>query len=144
MEPITLIVTALVTGAALGLHATANQAVQDAYAGLKRLILDRYGTQAEIAGAVESVEAKPDSKGRKLTLTEELEATQAAEDAEVLAQARALLQQADPEGAQAGHYEVTARDHSVAVGGSVGRDVINIHGDGNVMGDHNESQVEKG
>jgi hypothetical protein len=144
MEPLTLIVTALTTGAALGLHATANQVVQDAYAGLKRLLVDRYGSQADVADAVERVEAKPESEGRKLTLTEELEATGAPEDAEVLDRAQTLLKQADPEGAQAGRYEVTASDHSVAVGGSVGRDVINIHGDGNVMGDDSQSHVTKG
>ncbi len=38
---------------------------------------------------------------------------------------------------------VTASDHSVAVGGDVGGSVTNIHGDGNVVGDHSESNVEK-
>jgi hypothetical protein len=40
MDPITIIVTALALGAAAGLKPTAEQAVQDAYAGVKRLIQD--------------------------------------------------------------------------------------------------------
>lgn len=41
MDPITLIVTALAAGAALGLKDSASAAVQDAYAGLKALVRKR-------------------------------------------------------------------------------------------------------
>ena len=43
MDPITLIVTALAAGAALGVTDTASQTVKDAYAGLKALVRKRLG-----------------------------------------------------------------------------------------------------
>jgi hypothetical protein len=43
MDPITLIVTALAAGAALGVKDTASAAVGDAYAGLKALVKRRLG-----------------------------------------------------------------------------------------------------
>lgn len=129
MDPLTLIVTAVATGAAVGLKPVAAQAVKDAYAGLKQLIIDRYGARGDVAKAVENVEGKPKSEGRKTMLQEELDAAGAAEDEELLQAARKLLEAADPQGAEAGRYEVTvtASDHSVAVGGSVGRDISITH-----------------
>ena len=43
MDPITLIVTALVAGAALGAQDTVSAMVKDAYAGLKALVKKRLG-----------------------------------------------------------------------------------------------------
>ena len=43
MDPITLIVTALAAGAALGITDTASSAIKDAYAGLKALVKKRLG-----------------------------------------------------------------------------------------------------
>ena len=44
MDPtITIIVTALVAGAAAGLKPTAEKAIKDAYAGIKALIQRKYG-----------------------------------------------------------------------------------------------------
>lgn len=95
MDPITVIVTALVAGAAAALKATAEQAVKDAYAGFKRLILDRYGHNGDVTQAVAQLESKPDSAGRKTTLQEELAATSADKDQEVLDRAVALLKEAE-------------------------------------------------
>jgi hypothetical protein len=67
IDPITVIVTALVTGAA-------GMAGKDAFEGFKRLILDRYGKKSEVTEAVAQLERKPDSAGRKVTLQEELTA----------------------------------------------------------------------
>lgn len=145
MDPLSLIVTAVATGAALGLKPTVEQAIKDAYAGLKQLIIDRYGDRGDVAEAVENVESKPESEGRKAVLQEELEEAGAAEDEDVLEAAQALLEKADPEGAETGCYRVTvtASDHSVAVGRDVHGSVTTIHGDGNVVGDHSESDVHK-
>ncbi len=125
MDPLTVLVTALVTGAAQALKPTAEQAVKDAYAGLKALLLRKFGDRPDVRDAVEKVEQKPDSQGRKAVLQEELEAAQAHTDEELLAAARALLEQTDPQGAQAGKYRIT------------------FHGEvkGAVIGDH--AQVEQ-
>lgn len=95
MEPITVIVGALVAGAAAALKPTAEQAVKDAYAGFKRLVLDRYGDQGDVGGAVAQLEKKPDSEGRKATLREELTGTAAGQDQELVDRAVALLKEAE-------------------------------------------------
>lgn len=95
MEPLTVIVGALVAGAAAALKSTAEQAVKDAYAGLKRLVLDRCGHKADVAQAVAELESKPDSAGRNATLQEELAAAGVDKDQEVVDRAVALLKQAE-------------------------------------------------
>jgi hypothetical protein len=91
MEPITIIVTAVVAGAAVAAKDVAAQAVKDGYAALKALIVRRFGEKADVAGAIEGVEKKPDSKGRQETLKEELEAAGAGQDAELVRLAQTLL-----------------------------------------------------
>ncbi|RIK53553.1 MAG: hypothetical protein DCC57_08160 [Chloroflexi bacterium] len=86
MEPVTLIVTAVALGAAAGLKPTVEQAVKDAYAGIKTLILRKYG-----AVGLEAVEKKPDSKPKQESLAEDLQEAGAAQDTELLAQAQALI-----------------------------------------------------
>jgi hypothetical protein len=48
MDPITLIVTALVAGAALGVQDTASEMVKDAYASLKALVRRRLGGTCQV------------------------------------------------------------------------------------------------
>jgi hypothetical protein len=92
MDPITVIVTALSTGATVALTSTAEQAIKDAYAGLKGLLLRKFGKQGDTEKAVEDVERKPDSNGRKETLKEELTTAGAARDAELVGKATELLE----------------------------------------------------
>ena len=80
-----MIVMALAAGAAAGLKPAAEQAVKDAYAGIKRLIQDKYG-QVDLA----PVEQKPDSKAKRDSLTEDLEEAGAASDEELRRQAQEL------------------------------------------------------
>ena len=57
MEPvITTIAAAVALGAAAGLKDTASKAVIDAYAGLKKLIQDRYQKNEDVTDAMESNE----------------------------------------------------------------------------------------
>lgn len=86
MEPVTILVTAMALGAAAGLKPTMEQAVKDAYAGLKKLIQQRYANVD-----VEQLEKDPTSDTRKKLLEEELSQTQAQHDQEVLQQAKQLL-----------------------------------------------------
>lgn len=91
MDPATVIVTAIALGAAAGLKPTAEQAIKDAYAGLKALLVARFGKRGDTAKAVDSVEQKPDSNGRKETLKEELVAAGAHRDQELVDRATELL-----------------------------------------------------
>ena len=94
MEPIT---TALV--AALG--KLAEPAVKDAYEGLKRLLAKKLGARHPAVDAVDQLEKKPDSNGRRETLGEELASSPAPTDPEILAAARALLEQVQRHGGTA-------------------------------------------
>lgn len=88
MDPISLIVTALVAGAAAGLKPTAEQAVKDAYAGLKALIQHNY---TAVVPSVEQLENNPESKARRAVVEEDLSKTGADGDAKLLMQANAML-----------------------------------------------------
>jgi hypothetical protein len=85
MEPIA---TALVAA----LTKLAEPAVKDAYEGVKALILKKLGARHPAVEAVESLEKKPDSAGRRETLDEEIAGSAAATDTEIVAAARALLE----------------------------------------------------
>jgi hypothetical protein len=103
MDPITAaIVTAVSAGAVSGITEASKIAIADAYNKLKALLTKKFGGESDVVRAVDQVEAKPDSAGRKVTLQEEVTAAQADQDQEVLRAAQALLQllQASSEGRQ--------------------------------------------
>jgi hypothetical protein len=132
MDPITIIVTALVGGVAAGATSVAEEAVKEAYAGLKGLILRKFGGQRAVAQAVELVEEDPKAAGRKELLKGELEATDAAEDTEVLEAARNLLALLQPE--TAASSQQASADHGSAAatgrgGAQVGDSNIAVTGD---------------
>jgi hypothetical protein len=85
------IIAAVSAGAVAGTTDTAKSAIADAYGGLKSLIKKKFGHDSDIAEAIEKVEAKPDSDGRKKTLTEELEAVNSTTDPELDSAAQALV-----------------------------------------------------
>jgi hypothetical protein len=103
MDPITAaIVGAVAAGALSGLTEASKTAIADAYHQLKALLTKKFGGESDVVHAVNEVEAKPDSAGRKATLQEEITTAKADQDQEVLHAAQALLQllQATPEGGQ--------------------------------------------
>ena len=87
MDPISLIVTALVAGAAAGAKPTAERAVKDAYEGIKTLIKRKFGS-----ANIDLVEEDPTSQGRQQVLEEDLRKAGAGDDADVLEQAKVLLE----------------------------------------------------
>ena len=88
MEPITAIITAIATGAAAAVNPTAQQAVQDLYAGVKKLIQDKY---RHANASLAALEKKPESASKRASLQEDLQDSGAANDAELLQQSQALL-----------------------------------------------------
>jgi hypothetical protein len=85
MDPITIVAAALTLGIAAGLKPTAEQAVKDAYQGLKQLIERRYNVD------LGSLERKPESKAQRAAVEESLLDASADKDEELLDKAKALI-----------------------------------------------------
>jgi hypothetical protein len=120
MDPVTLIVTALVAGAAKAAGKTAEQIVSDAYNGLKNLIKSKFGHDSTLASAVNVLEAKPDSADLQGLVKNQLEASKAAEDPEIKSAAQQLydLVKAQPGGAELVNQIATGNYIAQASGGS--------------------------
>jgi hypothetical protein len=128
MDPITLIVTALAAGAALGLQDTASAMVKDAYASLKALVKKRLGGDPGAELVLTRHEQAPETW--QAPLRAELARTGAEGDGDLIAAAKALL---DLVGAgSAGKYAVDARGaQGVQVGDHNRQDnVFNAPADG--------------
>jgi hypothetical protein len=97
VEPVTLIVAALVAGAAAGTQGVVTTAVTDAYDSLKALVRARLPGGREVGDDPEE-------------LTAELERVQAGEDPALIAAAQKVMVLLDAEGARAGKYHVNVAD----------------------------------
>lgn len=86
MDPISLILTALVTGAAAGIEPAAKQIVKDAYDGLKTIIKTKYRQVS-----VDMLENDPADKTRQDIIKKDLEKSQVSSDEELLRQAQIVL-----------------------------------------------------
>ena len=103
MDPVTMaIVAALAAGVAGGATEVGKKVVVDSYDALKAALKQKFGVSSDLAEAVEKLEKKPDSAGWKETLQEQVKATKADQDPDVLKAAQALLDQikAQPSGEQ--------------------------------------------
>jgi hypothetical protein len=98
LDPISIVVAALSAGAVAGLNETATDAVKSAYASLKHYV----GTMHP-SPAVEQLEQDPKSPNRQGVVAEDLAASGAADDAELLNKAHnllALIEETDPAAAR--------------------------------------------
>lgn len=107
MDPITLIVTALAAGAALGITDTASSAIKDAYAGLKALVRKRLGGRPDAELVLARHEQAPQTW--RAPLMAELDEAGAGHDADLVAAAEVLMRLVDEAGARAGKYTVDVR-----------------------------------
>ncbi len=87
MDPVSIIVMALVNGAAAALKPTTEQGIKDAYAGLKELIQHKF-RHIEVS----VLETDPASKMRQGVVKEDLKKAGADQDEELLSKAKALLE----------------------------------------------------
>lgn len=96
MDPVTTtLVSAIVVGAAKGVSAAAEDAVGQAYAGLKKLLIAGYTKASSLIASVTAIEKKPESQPWRDVLAEELKASGALDDEELVAAAEALLKLAE-------------------------------------------------
>lgn len=104
MEPITLILTALVAGAAIGAPTVGKEMIQDGYQGLKAIIKRKFGDNQAAVTALEQYEAKPEVW--KAPLKDALQESGAVEDEEIIQAAQQVMAVANPEQAAQGTYNV--------------------------------------
>lgn len=149
MDPISIIALALAAGAAAAAKDVAAQAVKDGYAGLKALIIRKFGGKGDVQTAVEQMEKKPDSEARQELVKEELQTAGADQDDEILNQAQVLLELLKQHDAQTvttysasltgdgaiaqGPGAAAAGARGIAVGGSVSGSTF-VTGDNNAVG----------
>ncbi len=114
------IVTSAIAGA---LGNLSSNVVQHTYNWMKNLLLHKCGAESEVAEAVKKLEQKPDSEGRKGTLSEEVQAVGADKDAEILKAAEALRAavegQAEKGGAVVNQYVIGGSGHTFTQSGPV-------------------------
>jgi hypothetical protein len=107
VDAVSLIVSAVAAGAVAGAQDTVAQAVKDAYAGLKKLIIGRY---AEVD--VTAVEKKPESVAKRDSLAEDLAEAGAGSDEELVAAAQRVL--------------AAVGEHDPGVGAVIGVDIAGL------------------
>ena len=107
MDPVmTAIVAALSAGAISGITDTAKAAIGDSYSKLKALVTKKCGASSDIVQAIDKLEAKPQSQGRKETLQEEIATAHLEQDDEIFAVAKHLLTLVQPQQADLGKYSI--------------------------------------
>jgi hypothetical protein len=104
MDPITLIITALVAGASAAAKDTASQAIKDGYAGLKAIIQKRFAAKQEAEVILQQHENDPDTW--KKPLAKSLEESGATQDPRIIEVAQQLLQLVHPEQHAQGKFNV--------------------------------------
>lgn len=115
MDPVTLIVTALAAGAALGLKDTTSAAVHDAYLSLKALVRQRLSSRAD--GELVLARHAEAPKTWEGPLAAELSAAGADTDLDLAEAAQAFMRLTDGLGSRSGKYNVDAQgSHGVQIG----------------------------
>lgn len=104
MDPISLILAALVAGLAQGAGQTAATAVRDAYSGLRSTLARRLSGRRAAQDALEQYVADPQAWRGNLEV--HLKQAGADRDQAVLDAAAAVMRMADPAGARAGKYTI--------------------------------------
>src|SRR5687768_2542276 len=112
MDPVTLIVSALVAGAASAATETASNAVKDAYSGLKTLLESRFRGKPTAETALAEAEADPDTWEKPLVKA----VAEHGSDEEVLALAQQLLQLFQSQQSTSSFQVMASGDRSVAIG----------------------------
>ena len=117
MDPVTLIVAALVAGATAGAKEMASRAVTDGYVRLRAVLTEKFMGNAQAAQTLADHEADPETYEKPLV--KELQAAGAERDNKVLEAAEMVLKAADEAGIKT-KYQI------MVTGGKVG--IIGDHG----------------
>ena len=109
MDPVTLILTALTTGAAASAKDVTGQAIKDAYNGLKTLIQHKLAGKPDAEMAFVQHEKK--TEVWKAPLEDGLKEAGVAQDQEIIAAAQQVMTLVQPQQAAMGKYNVQITGH---------------------------------
>jgi hypothetical protein len=104
MDPVSLIIAALATGAVAAAKDTASQVVKDTYQGLKVLIQRKFAGKPDAESTLAKYENKPEVY--REPLRDELNQATADKDEELIKAAQKLMALLDPKQAAKGKYNV--------------------------------------
>lgn len=90
MDPVSLIVAAVVAGASAGVTDAVKDDVKRAYAALRRMLVERFTGNSAVQTSIDLLEARPGSATAKATLTEQLGKAHVEEDDELVTLAEAV------------------------------------------------------
>jgi hypothetical protein len=107
MEPISLILGALLAGATKGVGEAAGTAIKDAYAGLRDALKRKLASKPAAQSALEEYAGDPE-EWRDL-LAKYLQQAGADTDPVIVEAAEVVMGEIDPDGARAGKYDVDLR-----------------------------------
>jgi hypothetical protein len=115
MDPITTAIEAAL------IYDLSKSTIKNSYNGLKNAIKHKFGSESDLIDAIDKLEQKPDSKGRKVMLQEEVEIAQVNDDPEIVQLAQDLLNKIkeQPEGQQVINQTQTNTVIGVTVGGNL-------------------------
>lgn len=112
MDPITTaIIATLSVGALSGLTEASKTTITDAYTRIKALFANKFGNASDVVRAIEQVEAKPESSGRRAMLQEEIAAVKADQDSDLLHVAQTLLQLLQTSSGEGSHIQTATGNY---------------------------------
>lgn len=120
-----LITTAIITA----LANLSKDVIKDSYNILKDTLKSKFGSSSDVIDAVERLEKKPDSKGRRDTLQEEIENAKVYDYDEIVQLAQSLLDKLQDESSEKQIID---------------QNQINTASDNTVGGDFNFSPIQEG
>ena len=123
MDPISLIITALVAGATAASKDIAGQAVKDAYKGLKDLIKNKFKSEPKAQMVLEEHETDPEAY--EVPLKKKLAESGADKDEAIIKAAQELLKQEKPEEFKAGKFNTQIAGDFKGLQGDVSGGTIN-------------------
>jgi hypothetical protein len=128
MEPISLILAALVAGATAATKETAGTAVKDAYKALKGLLKKKFAEQGKTdsAAILDKYEQKPE-KTKALLEDELVEAglKELKENDPIIKEAQEIMKKEDPQGTKEGKYSINVQGDIKGIVGDVSGGEIN-------------------
>lgn len=128
MDPIsTAILAGLAAGVAGGVTDAGKKLIVDAYEALKAALQQKFGVNSELVETVGKLEKKPDRPDYKQTLEYAVKDSGAAEDADLVAKAQALLEQLKQQPGGEQKIQMIAQGSYIAQASHGGTASVNIN-----------------